>query len=225
NIQAGYGWLILLERVPKLLVLVVIILIAILLPCPRFEPVLFLKPTSSYLANGGTIEIPTSMEHLCMRLSLLLLMARKLVMFLNLRPWIMLQIFRLCFRTDMTAKELQATIKATGLPWLLAKGLDTLPIREMISKNAVPDPHNLELWLKVDGELKQIGPTSDMIFKFPYLISHISTFMTLTEGDVILIGTPEGIGPVKPGQKITAGITGLIDVHLMQKNGAHTVSN
>ncbi|KAL2895096.1 putative acylpyruvase FAHD1 mitochondrial [Bienertia sinuspersici] len=105
----------------------------------------------------------------------------------------------------MTAKELQATIK--------------------ISKNAVPDPHNLELWLKVDGELKQIGPTSDMIFKFPYLISHISTFMTLTEGDVILIGTPEGIGPVKPGQKITTGITGLIDVHVDAEKWSTPVSN
>ncbi|KAL2905446.1 putative acylpyruvase FAHD1 mitochondrial [Bienertia sinuspersici] len=182
------------------------------------EPVLFLKPTSSYLANGGTIEIQLQWSIFSIRLSLLLLMARKLVMFLNLRPWIMLQgcwivgnkerekeFSSYALGPDTTAKELQAKIK--------------------ISKNTVPDPHNLELWLKVDGELKQIGPTSDMIFKFPYLISHISTFITLTEGDVILIGTPEGIRPVKPGQKITAGITGLIDVHVDAEKWSTPVSN
>ncbi|KAE9455199.1 hypothetical protein C3L33_12906, partial [Rhododendron williamsianum] len=66
---------------------------------------------------------------------------------------------------------------------------------------------------KVDGEIRQKGSTEDMIFKIPYLISHISSIMTLLEGDVILTGTPQGCGPVKAGQKITAGITGLLDIH------------
>lgn len=82
-----------------------------------------------------------------------------------------------------------------------------------LSKSNVLDPNNLELWLKVDGEIRQKGSTKDMIFKIPFLISHISSIMTLFEGDVILTGTPQGVGPVKIGQKITAGITDLIDVH------------
>ncbi|KAL9671445.1 hypothetical protein QQ045_009013 [Rhodiola kirilowii] len=82
-----------------------------------------------------------------------------------------------------------------------------------LSVATVPDPHNLELWLKVDGELRQKGSTADMIFPIPYLISHITSYMTLFEGDVILTGTPQGVGPVKAGQKVTAGITNLIDVH------------
>ncbi|KAH9683549.1 putative acylpyruvase FAHD1 [Citrus sinensis] len=93
---------------------------------------------------------------------------------------------------------------------------------QALPKSAVPDPHNLELWLKVDGEIPQKGFTKDMIFKIPYLISHISSIMTLVQGDVMLTlnrayyayeGTPQGVGPVKVGQKITAGITGLLDVH------------
>ncbi|XP_056698946.1 uncharacterized protein [Spinacia oleracea] len=59
----------------------------------------------------------------------------------------------------------------------------------MIPVSAVPDPHNLEPWLDVDGESKQKGSTKDIIFKIPFLISHISSFMTLMEGDVILTGT------------------------------------
>ncbi|XP_066311523.1 probable acylpyruvase FAHD2, mitochondrial [Miscanthus floridulus] len=71
---------------------------------------------------------------------------------------------------------------------------------------------DLQSVAKVDDELRQKGPTIDMLFKIPFLISYISSIMTLMEGDVILTGTPEGVGPVRVGQKITAGITDLIDV-------------
>jgi len=81
-----------------------------------------------------------------------------------------------------------------------------------VPKSAVTNPDDLELWLKVDDELRQKGSTNDMIFKIPFLISYISSIMTLMEGDVILTGTPEGVGPVRVGQKIKAGITDLLDV-------------
>ena len=71
---------------------------------------------------------------------------------------------------------------------------------DQILKSEVLDPHNLELWLKVDGELKQKGRTHDMLFSVPKLISFCSSIMTLEEGDVILTGTPAGVGPVVAGQ-------------------------
>ncbi|KAL9237816.1 hypothetical protein vseg_012320 [Gypsophila vaccaria] len=176
------------------------------------EPVLFLKPTSSYLANGGTIEVPSSMEHLWYEAELAVVIGK------NARDVpesaAMDYVAGYALGLDMTAKELQAVIKASGLPWMGAKAGDTFaPISKMVPKSAVPDPHDLELWLEVDGVPRQKGSTKDMIFTIPFLISHISSFMTLMKGDVILTGTPEGIGPVKPGQKITAGITGLVDVN------------
>ncbi|CAH1442882.1 unnamed protein product [Lactuca virosa] len=104
--------------------------------------------------------------------------------------------------------------KEEGLPWTVAKGQDTFtPISSILSFSRVPDPHSLELWLKVDGEIRQKGSTEDMIFKIPFLISHISSIMTLLEGDVIHTGTPKGVGPVKVSQKIEVGITGILDVH------------
>ncbi|KAL5785180.1 hypothetical protein ACOSQ2_007572 [Xanthoceras sorbifolium] len=176
------------------------------------EPVLFLKPTSSYLENGGTIEVPHPLDSLHHEVELAVVIGQKARDVPETTA--MDYVGGYALGLDMTAREIQSAAKSAGLPWTVAKGQDTFtPISSVLPKSAVPDPDNLELWLKVDGEIRQKGSTRDMIFKIPYLISHISSIMTLFEGDVILTGTPQGVGPIKVGQKITAGITGLLDVH------------
>lgn len=113
---------------------------------------------------------------------------------------------------DMTARNIQGEAKKKGHPWSVPKGYDTFcPISNLIEveKIALEDTR---LWLKVDGDSKQNGNTKDMIFTVPYLISYISRIFSLEVGDLILTGTPEGVGPVKPGQKITAGIEGVLEV-------------
>ncbi|KAJ6796097.1 Uncharacterized protein M6B38_221905 [Iris pallida] len=186
------------------------------------EPVLFLKPTSSYLSNGGTIEIPHPLDSLHHEVELAVVIGSKARDVAEASAMDYVGGYALAL--DMTAREIQATAKSAGLPWTVAKGQDTFtPISAVLPKSAIQDPDNLELWLKVDNEIRQKGSTSDMIFKLPFLISHISSFMTLMEGDVILTGTPEGVGPVKAGQKITAGITGFIDVQFdVQKRQRRT---
>ena len=111
---------------------------------------------------------------------------------------------------DMTARDFQSEAKKKGTPWLLAKGFDTFcPVSEFIPKDKLPDPHNVQLWLKTDSVLKQDGNTKDMIFRIPYLISYISKIVTLEEGDLILTGTPAGVSAVTAGQQITAGLDKL----------------
>lgn len=101
----------------------------------------------------------------------------------------------------------QDEAKKKGHPWTLAKGFDTsCPIGDLISKDKLPNPENVQLWLKVNGQTKQDGNTKDMIFDIPFLISYISKYFTLEEGDVILTGTPSGVGPVDKGDVIDAGI-------------------
>lgn len=113
---------------------------------------------------------------------------------------------------DMTARDIQSEAKKKGYPWSVAKGYDTFcPVSSFISKELIA-LDNTRLWLKVDGQLKQDGNTKDMVFSVPYLISYISQIFSLEVGDVILTGTPEGVGPVKPGQVITAGIEGLVEM-------------
>jgi acylpyruvate hydrolase len=114
---------------------------------------------------------------------------------------------------DMTARDWQDEVKKKGLPWSAAKGFDTsCALGEFVAQTKVADPHNLDLWLKIDGELKQSGNSKQMIFQIPELIEHVSSIMTLEEGDIILTGTPSGVGPVRAGQTITAGIVGVGDI-------------
>ncbi|KAJ3249830.1 hypothetical protein HDU77_007412 [Chytriomyces hyalinus] len=108
---------------------------------------------------------------------------------------------------DATARDLQDEAKKAGKPWSTAKGFDTFtPIGDLIPTGMIPDPNNLTLWLKVNGEMKQNGPTSDMLFKIPQLIEYVSSITTLERGDVILTGTPAGVGKMSPGDVVDCGV-------------------
>ncbi|CAD6224735.1 unnamed protein product [Miscanthus lutarioriparius] len=160
-------------------------------------PVLFLKPTSSFLHAGvatAAVEIPEPLESLHHEVELAVVISRRGRDVPEASAMDFVGGYALAL--DMTARDLQSVAKSAGLPWTLAKGQDTFtPISAV-----------------VDDELRQKGSTRDMIFKIPFLISYISSIMALMEGDVILTGTPEGVGPVRVGQKIKAGMTDLIDV-------------
>jgi acylpyruvate hydrolase len=108
---------------------------------------------------------------------------------------------------DMTDRQAQGRAKQAGLPWTLAKGFDTAcPISRFIDKSMIPDPQKVNLWLKVNGTIRQQASTADMIFTIPHLISWISQYITLEQGDLILTGTPAGVGPVRAGDEIQCGL-------------------
>jgi|SRR5690242_4174729 len=108
---------------------------------------------------------------------------------------------------DMTARNVQDEAKKKGLPWSIAKGFDTfLPISQLIAKSRIPDPQKAHLWLSVNGEMKQSDSTELMLHRIPQQLSAISRVMTLEAGDIILTGTPKGVGPVKSGDVMRAGI-------------------
>lgn len=118
---------------------------------------------------------------------------------------------------DLTARNWQSDAKSKGKPWAMAKGCDTfLPLSTIIPPEAIPlneqGVANVNLYLDVNGERRQYGSTSDMIWTIPELIQHISSHVTLEEWDLILTGTPSGVGEVKPGDKIHAGIEGITDM-------------
>ena len=95
----------------------------------------------------------------------------------------------------------------------MAKMFDTsLPVSDFIPATSIPDPHNVQLWCKVNGETRQDGNTKDMIFSVPTLISFISQYFTLEEGDLVLTGTPSGVGPVQEGDTITGAIPGVMEI-------------
>ena len=118
-----------------------------------------------------------------------------------------------CLALDMTNRGLQSALKKKGLPWSLAKGFDTAcPVSSYIRPEQINNPEDQGLWLKVNGRMHQEGNTKDMIFSLPFLISYMSEVFTLEEGDLILTGTPEGVGPVKSGDVIQCGLTNVIEM-------------
>lgn len=112
---------------------------------------------------------------------------------------------------DMTDRIAQGKAKKAGLPWSVAKGFDTAcPVSAFIPKEKIADPQNVDLWLKVNGDVRQKANTSEMIFTIPFLISWISEHFTLEPGDLILTGTPSGVGPVKAGDRIECGLGDIV---------------
>ena len=108
---------------------------------------------------------------------------------------------------DMTERNLQTKLKSAGLPWALAKGFDTsCPVSDFIVKDKIPDPQAVDLWLKVNGAMRQESNTRNMIFSIAFLVHWTSRHFTLERGDVILTGTPPGVGAVKPGDVIECGL-------------------
>src|ERR1700752_1136474 len=104
---------------------------------------------------------------------------------------------------DFTARDLQAKCKEKGLPWEKAKAFDgSAPIGKLIKKEQLGDLSNLNFELKINGEYRQLGNTKDLLFSFDKVISYVSKFVTLKVGDLIYTGTPEGVGPVKIGDKL-----------------------
>lgn len=108
---------------------------------------------------------------------------------------------------DMTGRNVQDEAKKKGLPWSIAKGFDTfMPIAGPIAKDKIADPHNIELFLSVNGQMKQNDNTELMLFRIPRQLADISRVMTLEKGDIILTGTPKGVGPVTTGDVMRAGM-------------------
>jgi acylpyruvate hydrolase len=109
---------------------------------------------------------------------------------------------------DFTARDLQAICKEKGLPWEKAKAFDnSAPIGKFIKKDQL-DPAAIRFELKVNDQTRQSGNSSDLIFSFNRVISYVSRFVTLKTGDLIYTGTPDGVGPVKIGDKLEGFLNG-----------------
>ena len=109
---------------------------------------------------------------------------------------------------DFTARDLQQKAKDKGLPWDIAKGFNgSAPISDkFLPVDQFKALGNINFKLEIDGQLKQQGNTSLMLFSFDYIISYLSIFFTLKTGDLIFTGTPKGVGPIAPGNKLSAYI-------------------
>jgi 2-keto-4-pentenoate hydratase/2-oxohepta-3-ene-1,7-dioic acid hydratase in catechol pathway len=167
------------------------------------DPLLFLKPDSSVIFNHGTILIPTRSQCLHHEVELGVVIGKngKHIP----QEMAMEHVLGYLVALDITARDLQSEAKKNGWPWAIAKGFDTFaPISDVVLKEKVSTPHNLDLELKINTIVKQKANTNQMIYSLDYIISFISDIMSLQRGDLILTGTPEGVGEIKEGDILEA---------------------
>ncbi|KAK4136730.1 hypothetical protein BT67DRAFT_439738 [Trichocladium antarcticum] len=172
------------------------------------QPFFFQKPISSILLPGeGPVIRPRGVD-MHYEVELALVLGRRLKDFNAEDEKSALEaIESYALSIDMTARNVQNEAKRKGLPWDIAKGFDTfLPMSKLINKSAIPDPHKIEVYLTVNGKVRQDDSTGLMLFRIPRILGDISKVMTLEPGDIILTGTPKGVGPVVPGDVMRAGI-------------------
>jgi len=170
-------------------------------------PVVFLKPPSALIETGGQIVIPPASSDVHHEVELVVEIGTECK---NVAESEALSVVRsFAVGLDMTARDLQSLAKSKGLPWSVAKGFDTFaPLGPLVPAAGI-DPANLDIRLEINGEVRQQGNTSLMIFPLPTLISYLSTVFTLVPGDLIYTGTPEGVGPIHSGDKLVATVSGL----------------
>lgn len=172
------------------------------------QPFFFLKPPSSLLLPGAGPVIRPKGVDLHYEVELALIIGKQVK---NLEAsdeqGALDAIESYALSIDMTARNAQNEAKKKGLPWDIAKGFDTfLPISQIIPKSKIPNPHSVEIYLTVNDKVQQQDSTELMLFQIPRMLSDISKVMTLEKGDIVITGTPKGVGPVVPGDVMKAGI-------------------
>ena len=169
------------------------------------RPIIFLKPTSSLLSDGGTVVIPSGSSEVHHEAELVIAIGKS---GRNISADHALNhIAGVAVGIDVTDRYMQSQLKKDGLPWLLAKGLDTFaPIGPFYTDMGDIDFTNIDVTLAINGNERQNGNTKLMLFPVSDLIVRLSTYFTLQKGDLIFTGTPAGVGPMKPGDQATASI-------------------
>lgn len=173
------------------------------------EPIIFAKMPSAVLPHQGTILMPRGVGRVDHEIELALVIGKSGKNIAE--KYAMEFIAGYTILNDVTARKMQKDDTQNKLPWMRSKSFDTFcPLGPfLIPQDSIDDPHKLNISLKVNGELRQKSNTSKMIFKLPKIIQFVSRHMTLSAGDIIATGTPEGISELKAGDVVRGEIEGI----------------
>lgn len=174
-------------------------------------PVVFLKPATAVIYDGESIRIPAYSQECHYEAELAVLIGTDGKDIAEAEALKHLAGYGVAI--DMTLRDVQDKLKQKGLPWEIAKGFDgSCPLSDFAPASAVTDPQDLTIRLLLNGAERQNGSTALMINPVAKIVSYLSTIYTLEEGDVILTGTPAGVGRVVSGDRLQAEIPGVAHV-------------
>ncbi|WP_420154994.1 fumarylacetoacetate hydrolase family protein [Siphonobacter sp.] len=171
------------------------------------EPVIFSKPDSAILRENNAFYLPDFTQDVHHELEIVLKINK-------LGKNIPVQFAdnyyeEIALGIDFTARDVQSKLKAKGLPWDIAKGFDSsAPISKFVPKSQFSEFPKLNFSLTINGETRQVGDTTMMLWSFGEIIAYLSKFFTLKIGDLIFTGTPAGVGPVHIGDRLVGTLEG-----------------
>jgi acylpyruvate hydrolase len=171
------------------------------------QPVIFLKPDTALLRKDQDFYYPPFSQDIHYECELFFRISKEGKHIQQQFAFLHLDVLGLGI--DFTARDLQQQLKAKSLPWELSKAFDfSAAVSTVLPLNQFPDLNNIQFKLLVNGETRQQGHSSQMIFKIDYLVSFISQYITLRSGDLIFTGTPLGVGPIHIGDCLEGFIEG-----------------
>ena len=164
-------------------------------------PVIFMKPDTALLKDNKPFYHPDFSEDIHHEIEIVLKISKEGK---HISEKFANNYFEeLALGVDFTARDIQSRHKEKGLPWELAKAFDnSAPISQFLPKSQFADLKNLNFKLDVNGQTRQVGNTSNMLFSFEYIISFVSKYITLKKGDLIFTGTPQGVAKVSIGDRL-----------------------
>lgn len=171
------------------------------------EPVIFSKPETALLKGNEDFYLPDFSQDVHHEVELVIRISK---IGKNIEEKFAHKYYQeVGLGIDFTARDVQSRLKAKGLPWELAKSFDgSAPISNFIPKEQFESLDHLQFDLAVNGEIRQNGNTSMMLYSIDYLIAFISRYFTLKVGDLIFTGTPKGVAAVQAGDELVARLAG-----------------
>ncbi len=180
----------------------------------RGQPVFFHKPADAIVTGNADVPYPPATQDLHHEVELVVALGR------DARPGVLSPedapalIFAYGVGLDLTRRDLQAAAKAKGLPWDTGKGFDhSAPVSELVPAAQAGSLAGRALTLRVNGETRQHGSLDDLIWDVADILHELSKLYALKAGDLVYMGTPAGVGPLRPGDAFVASLEGIAELH------------
>jgi fumarylpyruvate hydrolase len=174
----------------------------------REPPFFFLKPADALVIDNGDFPYPPQSKDVHHEMELVVAIGKGGANIPSAKA--LEHVYGYAVGLDMTRRDLQGEAKKMGRPWDTGKGFDySAPCSAIVPASKIGHPSKGAIWLKVNGEVKQKGDLSQLIWNIPDTIAYLSTLFTLVPGDLIYSGTPAGVGPVKRGDALEGAVEGV----------------